>query len=264
MKKISVFLAALLALLCLAACDKSEEYDFINGNDDSLAEDTNQDKTENNKQATESDRVTKKEVDALAAAALEKMSVVPEYPEGYPTLDDVVAQYKKACQAIGWIVNTELAASDGDYGYDAHGMTYYKVLPDCYLGAAKAGKDPNAEKLIYNKETLEAYLATLISADEARDYVLDIDDSFEIPKFVEAGNGALYVLPYAFPPAGYGDDSTDTFDLTANGDGSYTLSVHYNTLDDEDNVEATHTYDVKYVKKDGRWVFENFLLVKQH
>lgn len=263
MLKRIVFAVLAVAVICLGLCSckiqpQNDEIPPFVKNDpatkpveDQPSKDTVQD-------------ISKEEVSKLAEEALIKLKTIPEYPEGYPTLDDVVAQYKKACQAIGWIVNTELAASDGDYGYDAHGMTYYKVLPDCYLGAAKAGKDPDAEKLIYNKETLEAYLATLISADEARDYVLDIDDSFEIPKFVEAGNGALYVLPYAFPPAGYGDDSTDTFDLTANDDGSYTLSVHYNTLDDEDNVEATHTYDVKYVNKDGRWVFENFLLVKQH
>ncbi|MBR2021229.1 MAG: hypothetical protein IJ939_02225, partial [Clostridia bacterium] len=69
---------------------------------------------------------------------------------------------------------------------------------------------------------------------------------------------------YAFPPAGYADDSTDTFELSANDDGSYTLSVHYNTLDDEDNIEDELVYNVKYVNKDGRWVFENFRLVKQH
>lgn len=204
------------------------------------------------------------EVLTPAEAALEKLKAVPEYPEGYPTPEDVVSQYKKTCQAIGWIVGTELIATDGDYGYDANGLKYYKVLPDCYLGEKQAGKDEAAEQLIFDLETLEAYYATLISADEAHDYVLDINESFEVPRLVENENGELYALPYAFPPAGYADDSTDTFELIANKDGSYTLVVHYNTLDDEDNIDGEYTYKVKYVKKDGRWVFENFLLVKQH
>lgn len=206
------------------------------------------------------------DVDALAGEALEKLAVIPEYPEGYPVLDDVVAQYKKACEAIGWIVGTEEVATDADYTYmtDDINIKYYWVLPDCYLGLKQAGKNADADKLIYNKETFEAYLSTLITADEAHDYVLDIDESFDIPRFVEDENGILYVLPFAYPPAGYADDSTDTFELFDNGDGSYTLSVHYNTLDDDDNVEAEHVYNVKYVNENGRWVFKNFRLVKQH
>ena len=199
-----------------------------------------------------------------AEEALVKMEKAPVYPEGYPSLDDVVSQYKRTCQAIGWIVGTELVATDADYTYEAHGMKYYKVLPDCYLGSAKAGKDDAAEKLIFNKETLEAYYATLIRAEEAGDYVLDIDESFEVPRFVEDEKGELYALPYAFPPAGYADDSTDKFELVSNDDGSYTLVVHYNTLDDNDEADREHTYKVKYVNENGRWVFENFRLVKQH
>ena len=131
-------------------------------------------------------------------------------------------------------------------------------------GWIKQGKDDSAEKLIFNKETLEAYYATLIRAEEAGDYVLDIDESFEVPRFVEDEKGELYALPYAFPPAGYADDSTDKFELVSNDDGSYTLVVHYNTLDDNDEADREHTYKVKYVNENGRWVFENFRLVKQH
>lgn len=199
-----------------------------------------------------------------AEEALVKLRTIPEYPEGYPTIDDVVAQYKKACQAIGWIANTELAASDGDYGYKAHGMTYYKVLPDCYLGSKDAGKNPEADQLIYNMETLEAYFATLMTAEDASNYIIDITESYDVPKFIENEAGELYVLPYEFPPAGYEDDSTDTFELAKNEDGSYTLTVYYNTLDEEGNFKAQRSRDFKYVKKDGRWVFEDFILIKQH
>lgn len=259
----AILVAAAVVMLC--ACQMQEER--IDGEEVKQETVNNQDDSEAESEEfvpQEEPVLTREEVDALASAALEKLNTVPAYPAGYPKLDDVVSQYKKTCQAIGWIVGTELVATDGDYTHEAYGMKYYKVLPDCYLGSVKAGKDPDADKLIYNKETLEAYLATLIGKDEAHEYVLDITESFEVPKFTQSKNGELYALPYAFPPAGYADDSTDTFELKANGDGSYTLSVHYSTLDDEDKPDRTHTYDVKYVKKDGRWVFENFILVKQH
>ena len=263
-KSVFAVLAATVICLGVCSCDSKKKQPgdeippFANNNPVTIPDENKE--GQKHPDANESDE----DVKALANAALEKMRAVPEYPEGYPTLDDVVAQYKRTCQAVGWIVGTELAAYDGDYGYKAYDMTYYKVLPDCYLGSKDAGKNPDAEQLIYNMETLEAYFATLVTADEAKDYILDIEDSFEVPKFVENEKGELYVLPYAFPPAGYADDSTDTFELFANDDGSYTLTVHYSTLDDEDNIDREHTYDVKYVNENGRWVFENFRLVKQH
>ena len=261
----AIMVAAVVVSLC--ACQMQEER--IDGDyDETVKQETNkkEDKENSTEKVTEEAEatLTREQVKALASVALEKLNAIPSYPAGYPKLDDVVEQYKKTCQAIGWIVGTELVATDGDYTHEAYGMKYYKVLPDCYLGSGKAGKNPDAEQLIYNKETLEAYLATLIGKEDAHEYVLDIKESFEVPRFTQSKNGELYALPYAFPPAGYADDSTDTFELKSNGDGSYTLSVHYNTLDDEDNVDRAHIYDAKYVKKDGRWVFERFRLVKQH
>ena len=262
-KKLFAAIVVAAAVLSLCACQMQEER--IDGEyDENVKQETVKKEDKENSAEEAESSLTRQEVKALAATALEKLSVIPSYPAGYPTLEDVVAQYKKTCEAIGWIVGTELVATDGDYTYKANGMTYYKVLPDCYLGSGKAGKNPDAEQLIYNKETLEAYFATLMDKVDAHDYILDIKESFEVPKFVHSKNGELYALPYAFPPAGYADDSTDTFELKSNGDGSYTLFVHYNTLDDEDKVDRTHTYDVRYVKKDGRWVFEDFILVKQH
>jgi len=270
MKNILVFLAALLAAMLFASCDNSEEYEFINGSGEASSSkpqtqetlDNNEEKTDKEKEENQTPKQTKAEIDALAAAALEKMSVIPQYPAGYPTLEDVVAQYERANEAIGWIVGTELVANDGDDSYTAKGMKYNRVLPDCYLGSKKAGKNPDADKLIYNKETLQAYFATLIHPDEARDYILDITESFDVPKFVENSVGALYVLPYAFPAAGYGEENT--YELKKNNDESYTLYVHYTTLDENDEVKGEHTYAVDYIKLDGRWVFENFIVIKQH
>ena len=253
------------ALMLFALCSCKFQEDRI----DSFPENETkqEDKKEEQKNETVSDEderktLSRKEVKALADAALEKMSEIPEYPEVYPTLDAVASQYRRANEAIGWVVGTELVATDGNYTITKDGMQYSRVLPDCYLGALKAGKDENADMLIYNMETLEAYFATLIRADEAHEYIVDIKESFEIPKFVEASNGELYALPYAFAPSGYGED--DTYELRPNGDGSYTLSVHYTTLDEEDKPDGEYVYDVKYVNENGRWVFEDFRVVKQH
>ena len=250
---------ALIVMLTVCACGDKEKTD---------APDASQNVSED--VAPEINRVqpedkpfhTKEEIETHAAAALEKLSVIPEYPAGYPTLDDVVAQYKKTCEAVGWIVGTELVATDSDYTYMAHDLKYCRVLPDCYLGSSLAGDNPEADMLIYNTETLEAYFATLMDSQSAHDYVLDISESFEVPRFIQNKDGELYALPYAFPAAGY--DEEDTFELIPDKDGNYILKVHYNTLDDNDEVDGRYVYEVKYVKENGRWVFKNFILVKQH
>lgn len=263
-KKAASAVLAVLMLLVMCSCQFSEER-IDSGEDAPVKQETQKpEKIEKPEKETETkeDTLSKEEVDALAAVALEKLSAVPEYPAGYPTLEDVVAQYKRANEAIGWIVGTEKIATDLDYTHEAHGLTYSKVLADCYLGAKNAGKNPDADMLIYNKETLEAYIATLIDEEDAYNYILDITESFDVPKFIESKNGELYALPYAFPAKGYGEE--DEYELIANADGSYTLKVTYDILDENDEVEKQGEYKAKYVKKNGRWVFENFRVVKQH
>lgn len=262
-KKIFAVLIACLTVFMLCACGENRNESGHGGAIENVPS-SPQNKPSQKPETNPSSQQPQADITPLVSQALEKLAAIPEYPEGYPTVEAVSAQYKKTCQAIGWIVGTELVATDADYTYEAHGLKYYKVLPDCYLGSKDAGKNPDADMLIYNKETFEAYLATLISSDEASDYIADIDESFEVPRFIEDRNGELYALPYAFPPAGYADDSTDTFELAANDDGSYTLTVRYFTLDDDDNPDREHTYSVKYVNENGRWVFKNFRLVKQH
>ena len=212
------------------------------------------------KDKTEEKRLSKKEVIALADAALEKMSIVPEYPEGYPTLDDVVAQYEKANQAIGWIINTEPMATNPDDTHKAHGFVYQRVLPDCHYGD-DAGKSEDNQKLIYDRATLEAYIATLIHPEEASDYMIDLLEGFDVPRITAASNGALYALTYPYTPEGYGED--DKYELTPNGDGSYTFSVTYTTLADDGSVEGEYTKNYGYENVDGRWVFTNFRVIKQ-
>jgi hypothetical protein len=62
--------------------------------------------------------------------------------------------------------------------------------------------------------------------------------------------------------SGYGDD--DSYELSANDDGSYTFTVHYTLLDEKGNVRANRSRDFEYANIDGRWVFKNFVLIKQH
>ena len=58
--------------------------------------------------------------------------------------------------------------------------------------------------------------------------------------------------------------SVKLYEISVNSDGSYTLSVSYDILDENDEVEKQAVYNVKYIKENGRWVFENFRVVKQH
>lgn len=247
---------ALLASLC--GCGKTEE-----NVTDSKQETPIQNESQNI--SNQEPKETAEEIQALVSVALEKLSVVPEYPEGYPTLEDVVEQYEKANMAVGWIVGTESVPTYESDTIVVNGLTYQRVKPDCHYGEHKlnhhAAELGETEKLIYDKETLEAYLATLIHPDEAREYIIDIKESFDISKLVEAKNGALYALPYPYLTGGYGTD--DTYELTKNSDGSYTFTVGYTLLNDDGTVRSEKSRKFGYVNVDGRWVFENFVVIKQ-
>lgn len=267
-KKIKIALIALVAVCSFASCSNNETVQPDASTEQIETTDmgnTTNETAENTETPVTSSGATKEEIDALASAALEKMSKIPEYPEGYPTLEDVVEQYEKANMAVGWIVNTEKVATDLSDTYEAHGLTYYRVKPDCHYGEHElshhASELGETEKLIYNKETFEAYLATLIHPDEATNYIIDIKESFDVPKFVENKSGALYALPYSYPVLGYGEE--DTYELTDNGDGSYTFTVGYTTLNDDGSVRKENVRKFGYINVDGRWVFENFIVIKQ-
>ena len=134
------------------------------------------------------------------------------------------------------------------------------MLPDCHYGKT-AGESEDNEKLIYNRETLEAYLSTLIHPDEASDYMIDLKEGYEIPRITAASNGALYALTFPYYPEGYG--KKDEYELTPNDDGSYTFTVKYTTINDEDVEEGPFSQSFGYEKVDGRWVFTNFRVIKQ-
>lgn len=110
-------------------------------------------------------------------------------------------------------------------------------------------------------ETLEAYIATLISADEAREYIYDIENSFEVPKFIEKENGALYALPYSYPISGYTKE--EVYSLEEDGDGTYTFTVKYGVIK-QDGTTVEKSRDFSYEMIGGRWVFTDFIVIKQN
>lgn len=269
-KKIIIACLALSLSACFASCAPKHD-DFLDLIPDVKPGEVQHDEKEKKDEVkvevsdeAEQKKESRKEINALADAAIEKMKAVPQYPAGYPTLDAVVEQYKKAAMAVGWIVNTEKIATDSNDTYEENGMTYQRVKPDCHYGEheldhlEKEGKE--TEKLIYNKESFEAYLATLIHPEEASDYMLDLKEGYDVPRLVAGDNGALYALPFSYSPSGYGDE--ETYELTSNGDGSYTFTVNY-TVVGNGGEKKTRKQMIDYVKVDGRWVFENFILYRQ-
>ena len=261
MKKTAAILAAICVAAGMCACNDDKNQNVPMPTPEVSVQQNVEEKPAEvikNKQEAE-------DIEALAGEALEKMAKVPEYPEGYPTLEDVVAQYEKANAAIGWIVRTESVVTYPDDNFWYEGVQYQRVRPDCYLGKEVlldgTDEDKGADMLIYNLETLEAYFATLIHPEEASDYIGDIENDFTLPRFIER-DGKLYAISIAFPASGYRDE--DVYELVLNDDGNYTFSVKYATLDENGDVYKEFTEDFGYENVDGRWVFTNFRVIKQH
>lgn len=262
----------LLSLLLLTCCTPDNSLDKNNNENEHSHVQQNQDysqkdeSTQKEEQSTETiiNKPSKEEIDALAADALEVLQQVPIYPAGYPTLDDVVEHYKKATAAIGWIIGTEKVALDSADTTKKYGLSYNRVKPDCHYGEHELAHHKeelgDTEKLIYNLETLEAYLCTLINPEEVAEYMVD---NKELKKFVEADNGALYAISFSYIPEGYAKDSEDKYTLIDNGDGGYTFTVDYGVLDEDGKEKRRSKESFDFIKLDGRWIFEDFRVIKQ-
>lgn len=277
-KKTAIVLCTVLSLLAVSSCSDTEKKNVSDTktDDKTKVSDTVKDSEENSDKENDSNKSdvkkdnnenkqTEEEIDALAKEALEKMAVLPEYPDTYPTLDDVVAQYEKANMAVGWIVGTEKVATNSDDTITRNGMTYNRVRPDCQYGEHElshhASQLGETQKLIYNGETFEAYLATLVSADEAHEYYIDATEKSDVfvPRFATVSNGALYALPYSYEPSGFGKEE---YSLSKIDNDHYSFTVSYERLNDDGSLKANRSYTMNYSKIDGRWVFENFRLIK--
>lgn len=278
LKRTAIVLFVFLSLLAMSCCtgkDKKNVSDPVVGDGEQMTQNEQENKentdtkndgdTTNNKKGDKVNKQSKEEIDSLAKDALEKMAVLPEYPEDFPTLDDVVAQYEKANMAVGWIVGTEKVATDSDDTISQNGMTYNRVRPDCHYGEHELSHHASTlgetQKLIYNGETLEAYLATLISADEAHEYYIDATEKSDIfvPRFTTDSNGALYALPYSYEPNGFGKEEYSLAKIDAD---NYDFTISYEKLNSDGTVKTNKSYTMKYKNIDGRWVFENFRLIK--
>ena len=271
MKKLLIITLALMCLL-LASCSDNEPQKELHNHDDDIQQtefvtDNGADK-EDNAEKDEKPYKTQEEIDAEtkvrkenAQKAMEILEAVPQYPEGYPTLKDVAELYEKANMAIGWIISTEPMAVYDDDTIVSNGVEYKRVRPDCHYGehALKhhADKLGETQKLIYDKKTLEAYLSTLINPEEAKEYM---EDAKDLKKFAVDKAGNLYVLPFSYTPSGYGEEN---YTLDDNGDGTYTFNVKYTLVDEDGNVYKNRQESFDFVQIDGRWLFEDFRVIRQ-
>lgn len=267
MKKIFL---TFLVLACVAASSCTQvENEQLPENDVNVQQQMGEEKQENNVvsdnqdgQAYVSLEQKIQERENLSRRAVEIMSKVPQYPAGYPTQEDALELYNRAKMAIGWIVSTGPVAVYDDITLSKNGLQYKRVRPDCYYGyhTLEHHKDELGEtqQLIFDKQTLEAYLRTMISSQEASTYMEDIKD---LRKFVQDDAGYLYVLPFFYVAQGYGEE---TYELVNNGDGTYTFNVTYGLLDDEGNEYTKRTEGFDLIQEDGRWVFRRFRVIKQN
>lgn len=273
MKKILALLMIAAAIFCVS-CTRQNNTDVVNPDEHNHThtEDENTSVEDNKQQNGEeipyeedyANKPSKKEIEQSAAAALEVINQLPEYPAGYPTLDDVVDHYNKANEAIGWIIGTSKISFDSNDIIKKNGLTYHRVRPEFHLGYHQLyhheDEISDSDKLIYNLETLEAYLCTLINPEEVREYMLD---NKELMKFTEGQNGALYAIPFSYIPQGYSKDEDDKYSLVSNGDGSYTFTVDYSLVNSDGTERKKKSTSFDFVNIGGRWVFDDFQVLKQ-
>ena len=264
-----LFMAA-LAVVCIVCSSCG------NSNGDNVAENQNNgqnvgqteieaDKSNGDSEQGKTDEEIKAEaqrVKELSKKSVEIFKKVPEYPEGYPTLKDAAALYEKANMAIGWIISTEPMAVYDDISITVDGFEYKKVRPDCFYGkhnlehhATQLGE---TQKLIFDLDSLEAYIGTIINPEEVREYMEDAED---LKKFAEDEAGNLYVLPFSYTAEGFGKES---YTLDDNGDGTYTFNVAYTLVDENGEIYKERTESFDLVQIDGRWVFDDFRVIRQN
>lgn len=252
MKTKSILIFCLTALLCVSvsACqkkvDKTPTGDDLKKPVDNVSEQT-----------------SPSDIKALSDSAVELMTnSIPKYSEDYPTLKDAAALYEKANMVIGWIIGTEEVAVYDDDSITVDGLIYKRVRPDCFYGAHNlehhAEEIGETQKLIYDLKSLEAYIGTIINPEEAKEYMAD---SKELKKFTEGENGGLYVLPFYYEPTGFGEEK---YSLDANDDGTYTFNVDYELIDENGEAYKERRESFDLVQLDGRWVFEDFRVIRQN
>jgi len=169
-------------------------------------------------------------------------AAIPQYPDAYPTQEDIVNVYKTACTAFGWFALTETPPVDDSVTYDNDGIIYFKVKSD----------------EVTSLKALEVYLGTMFDAD-ITDMLMDLNK--DISRFIEDENGVLYCTNFSYKPTGFSE--TETYSTVKNSDEDYTFSVNYDALNEDGSVKANRTETYEYKKTDGRWVFTKFRVFRQ-
>lgn len=221
MKRIIALACALLVMSCLFGCSKKNK--------------TQGDESKQNEsQVTENGGKTE--------SADKSWADVPDYPDTYPTQEDVATAYNAACTAFGWMTLTSAAPLDPEDTYVFDNITYYRV----------------DNKYIQSLSDLELYYKTLFS-DDIVDLLMDVNE--EIGRFVENPDGGLYSMGFTYKPQGFSEE--ETFELVKNSEDSYNYNVSYYTVDEDGNKKHDHKEYFKYEKVDGRWIFTNFYVYRQ-
>lgn len=166
---------------------------------------------------------------------------IPDYPEGYPTEQNIIDAYKTAADVVGWFSIISTPPLDTEKTVDVDGLTYCKVKSE----------------QVTSIDTLRKYLETLFDYDMA-DLLIDIND--ENKRFIERDDG-LYCTSFSFLPTGYSDE--ENYAVTKVSDEEYKLAVSYQVLNDDGSVKADRIQNCTFKKIDGRWVFYNFILYRQ-
>lgn len=166
---------------------------------------------------------------------------IPNYPDGYPTDQDIIDAYKTAADVVGWFSIISTPPLDTDKTVDVDGLAYCKVKSE----------------QVTSTDTLRKYLETIFDYDMA-DLLMDIND--ENQRFIERDDG-LYCTSFAFLPTGYSDE--ENYAVTKVSDDEYKLAVSYQVLNDDGSVKADRIQNCTFKKIEGRWVFYNFILYRQ-
>ncbi len=264
MKKLLAVILASLFILSLCACSDKNTDDKNNGA-------VSKPQAENAAQQTEQQnthKTTDEQYEKAVEQALEAINTPPQYPEDYMTLETATKLYERANEAVGWIVRTKKVAvyPEETISVDISGMavTYYRVRPDCHYGlhdlTHHAQQLGNTSKLIFNLDTLEAYLATVVGEVEAEMLIMDLEDEV-VPMFVERDN-KLYAHNIIYTPEGFSDEETYTF--ADNGDDTFDFTVSYSTLNDDGSVKKNKSKTFTILKENGRYVFSDFRVIKQN
>ncbi len=166
---------------------------------------------------------------------------IPDYPENYPTEQNIIDAYKAANDPYCWIILTKTPPLVKDDVIDVDGIKYYRV---------------NSNQIV-NLKGLGDFFATLYGKELAE---ILMEENADIKRFVESEDGKLYCNDFSYEPQGYGKD--ETYTVEKNSDTSYTLVVEYDLLNEDGSFRKKSSKTYVYEKVDGRWLFTRYRVIR--